>query len=530
DPPATLTISWNDVNNNGIVDETEGASNVNETALSFKRFDLASQLWLPLTPLVELNTANNFLIVSLSSFSLYALTVPDNIPPSITISSPTTGDQFIATIKPVLINFRVVDNVDMHPKVDAILIQKENRGLPRGPIEIVVTHLLEQLPGGIFSTRIDPLQIDDGLWILKVKASDRAKNQTISESGIFEVIHDIQPPQTSLGVDAPGFVITPSTLGTTPSDLGTIFVNKATKLNLNSVDDLVSAGDGLGLGTSSQTLNVDLNLRFIFVNPNPTSGKIFSSSFTISQDSEGLHTLAFFAQDVIGIKETAKTATVVLDNTAPKTTIQLIGGRQFNSGNGILFASVDSQYNFQANDPIVNGVAAGLQITELKIDGDVFRPYVTDFMLSEGIRTIEFRSKDRLENTETSQFFNVRVDVTPPLTTLSIGTPQVIRGPGQLPVVGPSTFFGLTAQDPINSGVASGVQGTFFKTPVADSFNVFTASFSIFGETGEKAIEFFSKDNVDNSEVARSSSVFLDATPPAITIASPKTSDRFIAT
>ncbi|MBI4669590.1 MAG: hypothetical protein HY747_10500, partial [Elusimicrobia bacterium] len=167
--------------------------------------------------------------------------VSDGTPPQIAISSPTEGMKFIATISSIPVNVSLMDNFDPNPTFTKLeLVQVENKGLLRGPTVFAVNS----------GDWVDPFNIDDGLWVLEAEAKDWVANSTRVVSGVFEVIHDIMPPRTSLQIGDPKLLTSTNTAGTVPGGAGISFLTKNSLLNLVSLDDLITAGDGIGLGAA----------------------------------------------------------------------------------------------------------------------------------------------------------------------------------------------------------------------------------------------------------------------------------------
>jgi len=114
-------------------------------------------------------------------------------------------------------------------------------------------------------------------------------------------------------------------------------------------------------------------------------------------------------------------------------------------------------------------------------------------------------------------------DITPPASSLTIGTPQYPTGASQ-PFVTGATTFTLTATDP-----DSDVQNVWYRyyrsgtsnlpayTPVSGSSTIFNLS----GADGLYEVDTYATDDAGNDETAHSQSVYLDATAPVATIVAP---------
>jgi hypothetical protein len=204
----------------------------------------------------------------------------DTAPPGITITSPLEGAQYIAKRDNIKIDFNVTDTLDPSPTVSAYLTDVED-----GTRVDVMS-----------GQSIDPLSIDDGFWTMTVEAVDRAGNSSSLTTGQFEVIHDVQPPRTSISVGAPQY------------SGDQFYVTSATSFSVTAVDDLVEVGDGDGLGVALTEYLIDNGFWTTYGSP-----------FTVSGD--GPHTIYFRSTDVVGNAEETKSLAVVVDDTPPESSV-----------------------------------------------------------------------------------------------------------------------------------------------------------------------------------------------------------------
>ena len=189
--------------------------------------------------------------------------------------------------------------------------------------------------------------------------------------------------------------------------------------------------DALGLGVASQRHEVDGVLRSSFTNQGPASGQVFSSSFTLAQDADGVHALAYYAQDTLGNQEMLKTSTVAVDNTPPATMLDVQGGRQASGPDASAFyASSDTRLNLSAFDPLSGGVASGLELTRYRDNEGSFQDFSAPIAFAEGSHRLDYQSRDRLGNTEVLHSTTVLVDATHPITTAAVGLPAFTDAEG----------------------------------------------------------------------------------------------------
>jgi hypothetical protein len=217
---------------------------------------------------------------------------------------------------------------------------------------------------------------------------------------------------------------------------------------------------------------------------------------------------------------------LILDNTPPKTSLTADGVELSTSAavplsTGTVLAL--SATDYYAGDQLPG---AGVRDMRLRVDGGAESVYASTFTLVPGTHTLRFFALDALGNTESERTLSVIIgtytapapaDVTPPVTTLTLSTGAFIST---------STVFSLSAVDPVVDGMASGVRETQLSRD-GDAFAVYAGSF-VFTSTGTHTLSWFSVDHASNTEVARSTSVFVnlvvststgvDTVPPVTTL------------
>ncbi|MBI4668260.1 MAG: T9SS type A sorting domain-containing protein [Elusimicrobia bacterium] len=238
------------------------------------------------------------------------------------------------------------------------------------------------------------MDIDDGLWEMVVTATDFVLNVATRSSGGFEVIHDVQPPRTSLVIGDPKFGAEPT------------FMTKSTPLGLNAIDDLVEVGDSKGLGVVATKFSID--------------GSVFSTFFTtLSIATEGLHVIRFFSKDIIGNRETVRISSVAVDGTPPVTT--LVTGEPLLIAFGLRLITPQTPISLSAVDPLSNGVASGVREILFSIDQGPPSIFSSTFTLSQGTYQISFQSRDNLGNLESLQTVKVAVTMLQEAALIGVG-------------------------------------------------------------------------------------------------------------
>jgi hypothetical protein len=174
---------------------------------------------------------------------------------------------------------------------------------------------------------------------------------------------------------------------------------------------------------------------------------MFSSSFTLAGDADGVHSLAYQAQDTLGNLEILRRSTVAVDNTAPITMLGAQGGRQASGPDASTFyASSATRLNLTAYDPLSGGVASGLEITRYRDNQGNFQDFSAPIAFAEGIHRLEYQSLDRLGNAEVLRSTTVLVDATHPITTAAIGSPAFTDTDGAR-YIAPTTPVSFSAED-----------------------------------------------------------------------------------
>ena len=309
---------------------------------------------------------------------------------------------------------------------------------------------------------------------------------------------------------------------------------------------LVSGGRQFA-GPDAATFYASSDMRLILIATDPAVNGVASGvAFTRWQDNggafetylssltlaEGAHKLGYQSADNVTNLEVLRSTTVLVDATAPVTTAS-IGSPRFTALDATIYVTPSAPIAFSAADPLLptGQAGSGLHHIETSLDGAPFAPFGAALYLPEGRHVILFRAVDNVGNVETSRSLDIQSDATPPLSALSIGSPQFALSASTL-LVSSRTTFSLTAVDPPVRGAASGVKDSFWRVldllPSTATFQAYAAPFSLSGSDAVKVIEFYSRDNVLNAETPKSAAVLLDSTPPEAVLLSPTSCDAGI--
>lgn len=215
-------------------------------------------------------------------------------------------------------------------------------------------------------------RVDDGPWkeyapfaiagkgshSVEFRSRDRLGNVEEGRVSLLDV--DAAPPVTTVEVGSPKF-----------RKGDALFVSDDTTFTLAAADSQT------GVATTEYRLD----------------GKewVASKSFTIPD--EGRHTVAFRSVDKFGNAEGDKSLVVVVDNTAPTTTISVDGKKKGKP-----------QVVVSASDAI-----SGVGAVQYRVDGGPWAPYESFSIASAGRHVVDFRSVDQLGNTEAEKSIGVYV-------------------------------------------------------------------------------------------------------------------------
>ena len=199
----------------------------------------------------------------------------------------------------------------------------------------------------------------------------------------LEEMSDIIPPSTTIIINEPEY---------TDSD-GNIYVASITPFTLTAEDN----PDGTGVAST---------LYRIYNSTYDTGWMKYSTPFYLTGLSDGEYSIDYYSIDNIGNVEPTNTATVILDNTSPITTLT-IGEPKYVSY--ITYVTLDTPFILEAEDP-----GAGVNATTYRIYNSTYDSgwitytgplYLTS--LADGTYTIEYYSIDNIQNVEATQAINV---------------------------------------------------------------------------------------------------------------------------
>ena len=334
---------------------------------------------------------------------------------------------------------------------------------------------------GSFTGYSSPFILGEGIRAVQFFSKDVLGNAEITQTGTLQV--DATPPVSRFSVEGTSYTVGSS-----------LYIKPNTKITIATNDVLVNT--------------VACGIKELIVKYDGTEYIVGqSTSFMLS---EGSHAIEFHATDNVGNVETLQSQTVRVDNTAPVSDWNTSGERYDTLGQ--IFVSTLTTVNLSAIDPVVNGVASGVNRTEYAVDAGNSGLYNSPFTLQEGTRTVSFNSTDNLENKESVKTVTLDADGTPPVTGASVQGAETVVG--TITYINGDSRVSLSALDPLVSSVASGVRETQYK--LDNTFYQFYFSTSIVLTEGVRTVAFFSRDNVQNTEVAQAKDYRVDATSPTL--------------
>ncbi|MFH1724798.1 MAG: PKD domain-containing protein [Elusimicrobiota bacterium] len=193
---------------------------------------------------------------------------------------------------------------------------------------------------------------------------------------------------------------------------------------------------------------------------------------------------------------------VTVDVEPPVTTISHSGNVSMGAGTPAqvsVFLDAGAMNALSATDPMINGIAFGAQWTfrrDLSFEGSnsTYTVHEVAFNLAEeGVHTLEYFSVDRRGNEETHKLITIGVDHTPPIPALAVGDPHFIRF--GLTIIEPETPIILSAEDPVTSDVASGLDRITYRI---DGGELLTYAEPFTLDEGTHVIDYGAVDKVEN--------------------------------
>lgn len=318
---------------------------------------------------------------------------------------------------------------------------------------------------GAFATYSGAFSVaaDGAHWIRYFSVDNLGHVETTQAA---QVAVDGTAPASSLSVGAPQAVLAS----------GELVVGPATPLAASAQDPVVN-GAASGVASLSATLDGA-----------PVSSP---SSFTLPA-ADGPHTVVTSAVDNVGNAEAPRARVVYRDGTSPISSV---------SPDGAAILGAGAALSFSASDPASGGVASGVHHVEYALDAGPWTAVAAGLSLPEGAHALHYRAVDNVGNAEAAKSAAYRVDLTPPQTTLSVGSGLTLFGVDALT---PDATLTLSARDPSVGGVASGVARIVYSVDGGPD-QVYSGPFRL--GLGAHIVSFGAVDNAGNAEERRAVSL-----------------------
>ncbi len=219
---------------------------------------------------------------------------------------------------------------------------------------------------------------------------------------------------------------------------------------------------------------------------------------------EGKHSLRYFAEDHTGNREDPRAMSFLLDHGGPAVRMTVMGEQH--TGGNTLYLARGSKIRFSASDP-----SAGLKQIRYRTGSGPAEVYTKPLPASRAAPRCKlyYNGEDNSGNTSPWQQRAVVVDKTPPVTQLTYDGP-VFRDKFRF-YAGPRTGMVLAAGDE-----ESGVRHTLCSVDKGP-FKTITHPFHL-KRGGTHNLRFRSADNVGNTEKTTSKNIYIDNTPPVLSI------------
>jgi hypothetical protein len=197
------------------------------------------------------------------------------------------------------------------------------------------------------------------------------------------------------------------------------------------------------------------------------------------------------------------------DTAAPRTTLSFQGPR---FGQAPPFISPQTLLSLAAEDD-----SAGRVRIQYGVDASSLTDYGAPFRLvEEGSHWLRYFGTDEAGNAEAVQVSSVAVDGTAPVVFLEAGAPQAVLTTGEI-VLSSQTRLLVYAQDPIIGGAASGVAEVLAGIDAQTPQSVLEP-FPLPAVEGPHVVTFSARDNIGNASAPRTSTYFVDQTPPSTSV------------
>ncbi len=318
-------------------------------------------------------------------------------------------------------------------------------------------------------------RIDSGDWIAYAPFTVNGEGEHLVEYRSVDNVENSEAiRQLSVTVDNSAPVSELSIGDPLYSDDGTTYVRYDSKLIITATD----------------------NLSVVAKTEYRVDGGVWVGGTELAITEEGSHTIEYRSRDNLGNLEGAKHFDLVVDNSPPVSVVD-IGTPKFVSGEGELFVSGQTMMTPSAVDN-----DSGVGETGYSIDGGLALSFASFTLPEEGVHVISYSASDNLGNQEDERELTVISDATPPETSISLGYQSY--NDIDRTYLTKDTDVALSAVDSL-----AGVRNIYYQIDEGEA-REYTGEFHLDSlEFGNHIIRFYSIDNVENKEAAKSMTVSL---------------------
>jgi outer membrane protein assembly factor BamB len=405
------------------------------------------------------NTGKLFAVEAATGHQVWSTTAGTSIPyvDEVNSSQPITG---FAAGEGILVvptsTTLVAYESDNSPTItwDSPIPAPNSFGWNNTPVQLPFTPVAHP-SGSAFANPESPLQFNSegANQTQQVSVSDQVGNTATLTSPVVKI--DMTSPTTTSAVS-----------GTVVPGVTTWYQNSA-QVTLTRADNLS------GIRGTSYTIDGGTTQNY-------------SSPFVIQTD--GSHTVNFWSFDFASNNETQQSIAVNVDVNAPST--------QISAGSG--FYASPAEVTLTATDS-----GSGVANTFYRIDSGDVQTYSAPFMVSgDSNRQIVYWSVDQAGHTESQHFFTLKLDGSAPTTNISTTGTNGWNGWKTSPV--------QVTLSPSDS--RSGVAATYY-TVDGGPTQPYSGPFMI-NESAAHQVNYWSVDNVGNTETQKSAPVNIDKDAP----------------
>jgi len=340
-----------------------------------------------------------------------------------------------------------------------------------------------------------PVMIFTGLVIFQVNA--HAEEDAVNEAVVTEAVANENVENVAVTNEA-----APSeNRGARTFQSGNkIFMSSATKIRLADTD------------------NIQTNTVFYRINDG--ADQEYTEPFSIEE--EGTHTVVYYAVDRLGNREVPQIITIVIDNTPPDVTLNIMA--PFVIVDDMVFASefFNYQYSMTAQDNL-SGIAS-LRYSIGDADDAPQQQYLRPFLISSPTPVkVNVFAEDRVGNATTQFTTNIydengtliasaddiviTVDNTPPMVTITPDQDFFMKD--DLQAASRDYKFTISATDE-----ESGVRAIYYRLNNDEEFTLYIGQEISFANNGMHRIEAIAIDRVGNTSAGTILEFYVDTVAP----------------